>query len=1192
MLNISITGVPPQGFLSSYLIFFSMQFQAIFVHSMVDDRHSKFRVMYRIMGLDNSDYLFAQVISFTLILFLSNIILFVSFGVFNWINHFPVFDEYTVCIFVMSIPFSVHSAIFACCMSYLFTNPKISRDVSFIINFLVCFIAVYAVYGNKYTFLRFLNPYYGLLNVFFKGGFSMVELPSGTYYELFFILFQILLYSLLLWYIDNIYPSEDDHQKNPLFFLNWFRRQNSVEIDVNRVLEREFEYTDDEIRQEDALCVKNIKKCFGSYTVLKNINLKFCKGNIHSLLGHNGAGKSTFINILTGVYKPTEGSISYGKYNFRDLRKYSNNTLNIGMCPSFDILFNNLTVYNHLKIIGLIKNISNLENRITELMELLSITEYKNFAVSKLSGGNKRKLTLGISIIAKPDLLFLDEPTSAIDPISRKDIWDILLNLKRNRNMITLLTTHHLEEAEFLSDSINVLSFGEIIVTGKVDDIKNKFGVGYTLSITSKNKGYNEPLFLNLKQSLNEEFGITTLEYNESKMDISVSIEQIKQINKIMRHVKKNIPDHFDISVDSNTLEKAYFEIDKLNQVESEESKEEQVDFILSRLYTKKKLGFIRKVGLIMNNKLQFTVTNILEVIKLLLTYIFIAVAFSFIMSELRKKNGIKISYIEFAFLFIVLFEISMHSFSAYNLVYDRVNDIKTMIYVNKVTPLQYYLGKFSADMVLQFITYSFLFIAFLKSLNEELTISNFAFMFYLLFFKLVMWRVSFVAFSYILARIFNNLKNVLKYFSLVYGLFLLVIAGISSFTGITFLKYLNETNTFFDIYADTSFRYTWTALIFLVQTIVYFSIILIRESYLLRYNYFKPKTQETNFPITQGLTMDDVQGVGSSVQREENETRKSKNYKLKILNLRKKYGNGKVALNNVSFNIPKCVNFGLIGQNGAGKSTIFNTILSRVQKTKGEVAIDNVNLEGNKLIHLFKPNFFDKNRLGSCFQGNALWEDMTVTNNLKFYAELNQINKNALGELVQFFEFDFYLKKKVSELSSGNQRKLCILISLLINPNMLFYDEATCGVDLMIRLKLKYIFDFIRSKNQTAGIFTTHFLKDIEIFCNKLGIIKEGQFLYIDTIENIKKELGGYVINLTKNEHTNIEEIKRSLNQFGNATKGYVDEIKGSESVMLYDVSDIYGLMDKLCELINDGFVKDFTINQLSIEDIYLKLL
>lgn len=107
-----------------------------------------------------------------------------------------------------------------------------------------------------------------------------------------------------------------------------------------------------------------------------------------------------------------------------------------------------------------IKNIKKAWVRIQEVMKLLNLTEYKNFETKKLSGGNKRKLTLAISILGKPDLLFLDEPTSSVDPASRKEIWNILEQLKKNKNMIIILTTHHLEEAELLSDHITILNRG------------------------------------------------------------------------------------------------------------------------------------------------------------------------------------------------------------------------------------------------------------------------------------------------------------------------------------------------------------------------------------------------------------------------------------------------------------------------------------------------------------------------------------------------------------------------------------------------------------------------------------------------------------------------------------------------------------------------------------------------------------
>lgn len=289
-------------------------------------------------------------------------------------------------------------------------------------------------------------------------------------------------------------PQEDDNQQHPLYVVEmlkkWMKRKDKKMIDT--ILGRDEEgpqiFNDLEIVE--------LNKRFGQCQVLKGINLKFNKGNLYCLLGHNGAGKSTFVNILTGIYSPSEGNIYWKGKDFRVLKKSEETKLNIGVCPSFDCLQENLTVYQHLKIICLIKQIPKINVEIDRIMALLSISEYRNFKTKQLSGGNKRKLTLAISLIGNPQVVFLDEPTSSIDPKSRKDIWEVLLKLKENKDMIMVLTTHHLEEAETLSDSISVLFQGQIIVQGSVNDIKKKFGVGYQIDIfpTSDKKSFQEEM--------------------------------------------------------------------------------------------------------------------------------------------------------------------------------------------------------------------------------------------------------------------------------------------------------------------------------------------------------------------------------------------------------------------------------------------------------------------------------------------------------------------------------------------------------------------------------------------------------------------------------------------------------------------------------------------------------------------------
>lgn len=1195
-LSVRISNTPIEVFLSLYIIIFSLQFQSFFIFGLVDDRNSKFRVIYKIMGLGNFDYLISQVTSFVSLKLIAYILLFISCCLYTFYNDGVFFSGYVKLLMVLTPIFSLQAVLFGSCLSYLFTNPKISRDVSGLLNLCCILLAVNAIADDAFSFLRYLNPYYNLIKVMVEQKMGLVDPAQEAYLEIIYMLFQCAAYAILMIYLDNVVPSETDHQKSPFYFLDWFRRRNHNQIQFHQLEENLLSPLSSNIREtmSKSLAVIGIKKSFGSYEVLKNINAVFEKGKVHSLLGHNGAGKSTFINLLTGVYKPSEGKILYDNKDFRELRKNTGSTLNIGICPSFDVFFPELTVYHHLKIIGLIKNLSNLENRVNEIMEMLNLTQYKNFMIKQLSGGNKRKLTLGISIISKPNLLFLDEPTSAVDPVSRQDIWKILLELKQNKDMVMILTTHHLEEAEILSDNINVLGYGEIIVSGSVEEIKRKFGVGYNISIIGDDPSSNHNIFAEIEDGLNNKFDIKIEEITSVNMKFKVAMNKIKKIGKIIAYLKSVVPAGFTTNVDSNTLEQAYFEIDRLNQTVNTVSKDDEISNIMSRLYTDNKSSSRTKIWLVAKNKLQFIFSNVLEVLKLLMTYLFFSIGTGLLFSQLRKSQPISLEIIMQCFVVISFIEISLHSFSAYNIVYDKINDVKIMLYINKVGPTEYFAGKYLADMIVQVICYAILLISMLNTLDVELEENQFKQNFILAFFKLFMWRSSLVAFSYILSRLFDNLQNVLRYFSLLYWIIMLFYSVVYMVVKIDLILYLNETLAFFQIIKNVDTGYCFTIMVFGLQIIIFFGLNLLREYYFLRKNYLNEAQDDDR-----GYNDQEIVEMNTSsshylytVKKEVMDTVSNKNLKLRAVKLRKQYSNGKVALDDVTFNVDQSTHFGLVGQNGAGKSTTFNIVLNRILKTSGNLTVDNLKFRKSFPLNWFEPTLFDTNNIAACFQGNALWDEMTVINNLNFYAELNNINRPALNDLVKFFDFDYYLKKKVSELSSGNQRKLCIIISLLINPNMIFYDEATCGVDLIIRIKLKHVFDYLKKKNGCNGIFTTHFLKDIDLFCNKLGVVKDGRFLCVDSLDSIKKNLGGYLVTFAKNANTNITVVFQQLSRFGKAEKAYANEIKKTESFILYDLNDIFLLVEYLVMLEEAKEVDHFSINQISIEDIYLKLL
>nr|XP_048292244.1 ATP-binding cassette sub-family A member 17-like isoform X3 [Myodes glareolus] len=214
---------------------------------------------------------------------------------------------------------------------------------------------------------------------------------------------------------------------------------------------------------------------------VKDLSLNLYKGQITVLLGHNGAGKTTICSILTGLISPSKGQ---AYVHGRDISKdmvYIRKSL--GWCPQHDILFDNFTVTDHLSFYGQLKGLSsqNCQEEIEAMLHLLSLKDKQNSRSKFLTWGMKRKLSLGIALIAGSKVLILDEPTSGMDSTSRRAIWDLLQQQKSDRTI--LLTTHFMDEADLLGDRIAIMAKGELQCCGSPPFLKQKYGAGYYMTL-------------------------------------------------------------------------------------------------------------------------------------------------------------------------------------------------------------------------------------------------------------------------------------------------------------------------------------------------------------------------------------------------------------------------------------------------------------------------------------------------------------------------------------------------------------------------------------------------------------------------------------------------------------------------------------------------------------------------------------
>ncbi len=215
--------------------------------------------------------------------------------------------------------------------------------------------------------------------------------------------------------------------------------------------------------------INNLTKKYGNYTAIDNLTLHIKKGEIFALLGLNGAGKSTTINILCSLIKKTSGQIFIDNLNLdTDAIKIKQI---INLSPQETAIANNLTVKENLLFIADLYNITNKNEEITSLLTKFNLIKKEKSLAKTLSGGQKRKLSLAMALITKPKILILDEPTLGLDIKSRKELWEMIKEY--NKNSTIILTTHYLEEAEQLADRIAILDKGKLSALGTVQEIIN-----------------------------------------------------------------------------------------------------------------------------------------------------------------------------------------------------------------------------------------------------------------------------------------------------------------------------------------------------------------------------------------------------------------------------------------------------------------------------------------------------------------------------------------------------------------------------------------------------------------------------------------------------------------------------------------------------------------------------------------------
>ena len=546
---------------------------------MVDEKEKKLTVLLERQGISKKTYFLSWMLTFIILA----IIPFFSF-LFFYLVYIPIH----VSLFVINMIFFVCSLFsYAYFLYVCISTTKTASILIKFLNFSTAILGSPITYPQTSKFAKVILGFFPQINfymccacidklkTFYNLSWEIIWLRGNkmNYIETIIIyIASIIFYSILSIFIES-------YRKSGLGFFLYIRSfftkvsrnivNNQIQIQENignpnaEQFERHFQelspFNQQRREQNDCLKIVNITKEFDLLKAVNNFNGELFGNEIFCLLGHNGAGKTTLINMISGIYDPTQGDIFYKGRSIITDKNYLFE--NIGVCNQEDIFFDYLTVIEHLRYMCEIKGGNVNMNEVTELIFKIGLAEKGSSLCSSLSGGQKRKLCTALALIGNSKIILLDEPTSGMDPLAKKNLWEFLKSYQHDK--IILLTTHSLDEAEYLGDRIGIMSDGNLICCGTSTFLKSKYPCGFNINLLINPNKFDE----NKKKLIYEK--IKAIEPQStirvtSKSVFSINIQSNKaNADKIFALIEESKEEYGieDYTVSSTSLEDVFLKI-------------------------------------------------------------------------------------------------------------------------------------------------------------------------------------------------------------------------------------------------------------------------------------------------------------------------------------------------------------------------------------------------------------------------------------------------------------------------------------------------------------------------------------------------------------------------------------------------------------------------------------------------------
>uniref|UniRef100_A0AAQ5ZVP8 ABC transporter domain-containing protein n=1 Tax=Amphiprion ocellaris TaxID=80972 RepID=A0AAQ5ZVP8_AMPOC len=1151
----------PHALISIYLVLAFTPFVTFLIVNVAAEKEHRLKDTMTMMGLYDTAFWLSWGLLYAALVTTMSILMAV---IATFTALFPNSDFFVI--FFLIFLYGISSIFFSFMLTPLFKKPKFASTVGSMLTVVFGCLSLFTVLMKDFPqplvwLLCLLSPSafsIGIAQVVYLEAqgdgavfSSLTNGPHPLYVPLLMLVLDCVIYLLLAIYLDQVLPGEFGMRRSLVYFLKpsyWSKRRKRY-VEVSSVYDAE----------------------------VNGLTFDIYEGQITALLGHSGAGKSTLMNILCGICPPTNGTATIYGSPVAEIADGSEMKQLVGICPQFNIIFDVLTVEEHLRIFAAIKGIppADIDAEVTKVLKDLDLEKIMTAQAKNLSGGQKRKLSVGIAILGDPKvILLLDEPTAGMDPCSRHQVWSLLKSRRAGR--VTVLSTHYMDEADILADRKAVISQGQLKCVGSSLYLKTKCGVGYHLRM-SINEGCEAEKITSLVKHHVPKAKLAR--QHEAELTYTLPFESMDTFPGLFSELdgQPNLG-IINYGVSMTTLEDVFLRLEAEAEVDqadysvfNREQAEDECDNASIDDTDQRLLTFSdSKSDVVSGHALwrqQFSTVAWLHMLNMRRERK--AFIFAIIMKYICICALVSLLTCFFLVISVVVLEI-WTQLRCIGIFVCKLSKAKELNCVSLSLSPGSDISDFVHNLELQDISvemmkHSDYMSAAPHSAAINVTGSSKGFRYSVAFNSTTVHSLPMAVniLSNALLRGLNGSGHIRTWtkpfdyqipdatsYALVYieAIILgMLAAGMPAYFAMDHTRDREVT-----IKCRSTLRISglvpsayWCGQA-AVDIPFYYLILSCMTIILFSFHTGNLASTSSAFECWLLLSLHDwllfqVCVVSASVVQlsfvNDNPglTRNLHNilcffnplYPLMgCLNCITKVGApGSMLAENSNLLFFSGEVLGLLGPNGAGKSTIMHMLSGDTDPTAGQVLMGDYSTE-------FRPVDSPMEHVGYCPQVNPLWPRITLQEHLEIYAAIKGLKgqdvPGIIKRVVNALELKDHLNKQAKTLSAGLKRKLCFALSMIGNPQIVLLDEPSSGMDPKSKQRMWRAIRAAFKNRQRGAVLTTHYMEEAEAVCDRVAIMVSGQLRCIGSIQHLKGKYGrGYSLEVKlREELTGLQQV------------------------------------------------------------------